>query len=120
MREVQVMIREIDRDELKGMMDAGESFVLVNVLGRHDFEQEHICGSINMPLEEIGAEALKLINKDETVILYCGGPACAASSIAGEKLSKLGYKDIWKFEGGMEAWKEAGYCLEGLGQRVAA
>ncbi|MBI5454823.1 MAG: rhodanese-like domain-containing protein [Deltaproteobacteria bacterium] len=114
------MARDIDRDELKGMMDSGESFVLVNVLGRHDFEKAHICGSINIPLEEIGREALRLINKDETVVLYCGGPACAASSIAGEKLSDLGYKDIWRFEGGLEAWKEAGYCLEGVEHREAA
>ncbi|MBI5643360.1 MAG: rhodanese-like domain-containing protein [Deltaproteobacteria bacterium] len=107
------MIRDVDREELKGMMDSGESFVLIDVLDKNDFDREHICGSINLPMTGIAREAPNLIGKDETVVVYCTGPACTASSIAAEKLESLGYKDIWKFAGGIEEWKQAGYCLEG-------
>ncbi len=114
------MIRNIGTEELKGMMDSGVSFVLVNVLESSSFENEHICGSISMPVQEISQEAPGLLNRDETVIVHCSGPACAASLSAAEKLETLGYKDIRRFEGGIEEWKKAGYCLEGTVYKEAA
>ncbi len=108
------MVRDITREELKEMMDSGESFVLVNVLDPADFENEHICGSINIPATTVARDALEMLNKDETIILYCSGPKCTASSIAAEKLDTLGFSDIWRFEGGMQEWKNSGYCVEGL------
>lgn len=108
------MVRDITRDELKGMMDGGESFVLVNVLDPADFENEHICGSINIPASTIARDALEMLNKDDTIIVYCSGPKCVASSIAAEKLDTLGFSDVWRYEGGLQEWKDSGYCVEGL------
>lgn len=107
------MSRSISRDELKGMMDSGESFVLVNVLDNEDYENEHICGSINIPVEYIEDDAKDLIGKDETVIVHCYSPGCEAGKEAADILENLGYKDVRTFEGGIEEWKNAGYCLEG-------
>lgn len=106
------MVREIDREELKGMMDSGESFVLINVLDSDAFEDEHICGSINIPMNQI-KDADKLISKDETVVVHCTGPACTASATASDILNKIGFQDVRRFKGGIEKWKEARYCLEG-------
>ncbi|HBG45819.1 MAG TPA: rhodanese-like domain-containing protein [Deltaproteobacteria bacterium] len=108
------MVREIETDELKEMMDSGESFVLVNVLDAEDFEDEHICGSINIPASLIAKEALDMLNKDDTIVLHCSGPACSASAVAAEKLDALGFSDIWRYKGGIEKWKQAGFCMEGL------
>lgn len=114
------MVRDITKDELKDMMDSGESFVLVNVLDPSDFENEHICGSINIPASTIARGALDILNKDDTIILYCSGPKCTASAIAAEKLDTLGFSDIWRFGGGVEEWKKSGYCVEGLAYRGKA
>ncbi|HEY4706552.1 MAG TPA: rhodanese-like domain-containing protein [Thermodesulfobacteriota bacterium] len=114
------MVREITKDELKDMMDSGESFVLVNVLDPDSFENEHICGSINIPASTIARDALEVLNKDDTVILHCSGPECTASKIAAEKLDTLGFSDVWRFKGGIEEWKGSGYCVEGLAYRGKA
>jgi len=111
------MVRNITKDELKDMMDSGESFVLVNVLDPADFENEHICGSINIPASTIARDALDILNKDDTIILYCSGAKCTASGIASEKLDALGFSDVWRYEGGVEEWKNSGYCVEGLAYR---
>src|SRR5574337_1945501 len=102
------MIRNISTEELKGMMDSGQSFVLVNVLDSAIYENEHICGSINIPVKEIEKEGPRLLNRDETVVVHCSGPACTASITAGTKLETIGYRDIRVFRGGIEEWKKAG------------
>ncbi|MBI5493008.1 MAG: hypothetical protein HY893_08755 [Deltaproteobacteria bacterium] len=114
------MIRNISTEELKGMMDSGQSFVLVNVLDGSSYEKEHICGSINIPVQEIAIEGPGLLNRGETVILHCSGPGCTASLSAATKLEAIGYRDIRVFEGGIEEWKKAGYCLEGEAYKEAA
>lgn len=107
------MSRKIALEELKGMMDSGGGFTLVNVLDSMEFRNEHICGSINIPVSNIDADAGYLLDKEETVIVHCSGPLCSASKMAGDKLESLGFKDVRLFEGGIEEWKKAGYCLEG-------
>lgn len=114
------MVREIKRDELKEMMDGGESFVLINVLDAQDFENEHICGSINLPSATVVRDAVELLDKNETVIVHCSGPACTASKIAAEKLDSLGFTDVWRYTGGIEDWKAAGYCMEGMAYKGKA
>jgi len=108
------MVREITTSELKEMMDGGESFVLVNVLDASQFEKEHICGSINLPSSTIARDAVEALNRGDTIVLHCSGPACTASQVAAEKLASLGFGDIWRYKGGIEEWKAAGYCMEGL------
>lgn len=114
------MIRNIKTEELKKMIDSGESFVIVNVLDAEDYDLEHICGSINIPVAKVSEEAPKVINKFEKVIVHCSGPSCKASAAAAEKLDKLGYSDVMRYEGGIEEWKAAGYCLEGEAYKEAA
>lgn len=114
------MVRDITREELKEMMDGGESFVLINVLDPEDFENEHICGSINLPVSTIARDAVNLLNKDDTLVVHCSNAACTANAIAADKLDSIGFSDIWRYEGGIEDWKAAGYCLEGLAYKGKA
>ena len=48
-------------------------------------------------------------DKLATVILYCGGGY--RSVLAAENLQKMGYTQVWSMEGGIKAWKEAGYSV---------
>lgn len=114
------MIRNINREGLKEMMDGGESFVLINALKPEEFEKEHICGSINLPVSAIVSEAVKFLNKGDTLVVYCANSACTASSIAANRLDSIGFSDIMRYEGGLEDWKAAGYCVEGLAYKGQA
>ena len=109
------MLKTITTKGLKALMDRKANVTIVNVLGRTAYAKEHICGSINMPFDEVEKLAPGLLKKDESVIVHCSGRACTASETAGGKLEELGYRDVTRYEEGIEAWKEAGYCLEGSG-----
>ena len=93
-------------------MDKNEDFILVDVLSPVSYEEEHIPGSINIPLEDIEKKATKLLKKDKTIVVYCGSFRCTMSSQAAEILTKLGYKDVNDFEGGLQFWKDFGFSIE--------
>jgi rhodanese-related sulfurtransferase len=107
------MAKTISTKEIKMMMDKDEKFVLVNVLDNTAYEEEHICGSINIPVATLEIEAAELLEKNERIIAYCAGPQCLASQDAADKLVSLGHRDVARYRGGMEEWTKAGYCTEG-------
>ncbi len=59
----------IDREEVLRLVSEGAQ--LVEVLGRPEYEQEHLPGAINIPLEELNREAARRLDRDRPVIVYC-------------------------------------------------
>lgn len=105
-------MRKITREELKGMMDSGDKFVLIDARDHEDYDKEHLPGAISVPSDHLGHHVSKDIGKDETVVTYCSSFACEASTVAATKLEKYGYKNVLEFKGGLQNWKEAGYKTE--------
>ncbi len=109
-------MQTITAEQLKDMLDAGEPFKLINVLPEHTFRQEHIPGSINLPVEDenflhrvqerIGAD------KGYPIVVYCASTECDASPKAGQILDEAGFTNIMDFEAGTAGWKDAGYPIE--------
>lgn len=104
-------MKTIKKEELKEKLDNKEA-VLIEVLEEKSYKKEHIAGAINIPLREIGTEAKKRFNKDETLVVYCSDYDCTASPTAAEKLTDLGFKEVYDYEGGKKEWKEAGLAME--------
>ncbi len=94
------------------MIDKNEIFILVDVLSPESYEKEHIPGAINIPLEDIKMKSKELLKKDKKIVVYCGSFQCTMSLQAAEILTKLGYKDVWCFEGGLKYWKDAEFPIE--------
>lgn len=91
--------------------DPRRGFALVNVLKPEAFLSEHIPGSINIPLGN-EHEFQKRFEHSKEIVLYCASPECAASSQVADALGSLGFTNIKKFEGGMEAWMAANNDVE--------
>lgn len=100
----------IDAAELKRRLDRGLRFEFWNVLTDDYFTHELIPGSRRVPLDQVGRAAAPLA-KDAPILVYCSGPSCPQSRLAGEKLATLGFSRVDVFEGGLEQWKTAGHAV---------
>lgn len=59
----------IDREELRRLV--GEGAQLVEVLPAEEYREEHLPGSVNIPLRRIDAEAKERLDPARAVIVYC-------------------------------------------------
>jgi rhodanese-related sulfurtransferase len=91
-----------DPAKLTALIDGkAESYILVDVRGKEEFESGHIPTAINIPVDEIASRP-PTEAKDALIILYCrsGVRSAKAASI----LRDLGYKGVIDF-GGVSRWK---------------
>jgi len=65
----------VTREELKGKMDGGESFTLVETLAEVAYRHEHLPGAINLPPDRVRELAPGLLpDKRAEIIVYCSSP----------------------------------------------
>ena len=106
----------IDRDELKSWIDEKRAFALVDVLTSDAYDKTRLPGSKNACVYEVTFldQVREHVASPETeVVVYCSSPSSRASTDAAERLAQAGYARVHEFEGGREAWAEAGYPFEG-------
>ena len=63
------MPTSIDRHELQKLIEQ-DSAQLVEVLPTAEFEEAHLPGAVNIPLNELNGESTGRLNKDAPVIVY--------------------------------------------------
>ena len=69
------MVATISRDELKGKIDRGDEFVLVETLPAVAYHHEHLPGAINLPPDRVRELAPNLLpDKSAEIIVYCSSP----------------------------------------------
>ncbi len=107
-------------EELREALD--DDIVVLEALPASYFEEGHVPGASNLPLDALEILAPQLIPSKQTpLVTYCSNEQCNNSSVAAERLRQLGYTNVRKFPGGKEAWVEAGLPLEqGAGNVEAA
>ena len=73
--------------------------------------QGEISGTdLFIPYNDLEAKLEKLPSDTAAkLVVYCRSGDMSA--IAGRTLVKLGYTDVWNLDGGMIAWRQAGYAL---------
>lgn len=81
---------------------------LVDVREPSEFGAGHIDGAIPVPLGSLGS-ALDRIPKDRPILAQCGAGERAAS--AASLLERAGFERVVIFDGGIGAWKDAGYAV---------
>lgn len=64
---------EITAEQLKAKIDAGEGLMLLNALSDIEFQDRHIPGSINIPLQEIMITQNLPKDKNHLIVTYCLG-----------------------------------------------
>ncbi|MFH2105496.1 MAG: rhodanese-like domain-containing protein [Parcubacteria group bacterium] len=108
--EDQLNIPEINVDELKWSITAGEELIILDVQSRDDNIKASLPQAISIPLDELNARITEL-PKNKTIIAIDSGESCESCSRAAEILLTSGYTDVKKLDGGVTAWAEAGYPI---------
>lgn len=99
---------EIDVSTMKVYQEKN-SALIVDARPYTKFLQETIPGSISIPDTSLSKLIGRFpIDKNEKIVIFCGGFTCEKSHIIANKLISLDYKDVTVFAGGLPAWKEAG------------
>ena len=104
-------VREIDIEQYKKMLEAGEQHVLVDVREDSEWAAGHASGAEHMGKGVIERDIeAKVPDKNATLVLYCGGGY--RSALAGDALRSMGYGNVISLGGGWRAWQQAGLPTE--------
>ena len=60
----------ITRSEVRRLIDK-ERGQLVDVLPPEEYADEHITGAVNLPLKQLNAHTVGVLDRDRPVITYC-------------------------------------------------
>jgi len=102
-------VREVSVGETGERLENGAT--LIDVREDNEFEAEHAAGAEHIGRGVIERDiSFKHPDKDEELILYCGGGY--RSALAAANLQKMGYTNVWSMAGGWAAWKDAGAPVE--------
>ena len=109
--EAKKRIREIDIEDYKRMIAAGEAGQLVDVREDHEWEAAHAAGAVHLSKGIIERDIEKTFpDKDTKLVLYCGGGY--RSALATDNLQKMGYTNVISLDGGWRAIEASGLPLE--------
>jgi rhodanese-related sulfurtransferase/polyisoprenoid-binding protein YceI len=93
-----------------------EQGVLIDTLVPEHYEARHIPGAVSACVFEVVfldliGEAVR--NKDTPIVVYGAGGDAFDVTVAADKLRRAGYAEVSTYPGGLNAWLDAGYRLEG-------
>jgi rhodanese-related sulfurtransferase len=105
------IINTVDVITLNSWLEA-EEVVILDVREPYEYQEGHIDGAMNLPLSTIlvKIDQIKAI-KGKKLVLQCkvGGRSMRACQL----LQVEGFEhDVWNLEGGIDAWKKAGYKIQ--------
>lgn len=103
-------VRELTVDEVKGKLDRGEKFLLVDVREESEFAKDHLPNAIHLGKGVIERDIEERVpDTAAPLVLYCGGGY--RSALAADNLQKMGYTNVISMDGGIRIWREKGFPL---------
>jgi len=91
--------------------------LILDVRTQGEYDVEHICNATLIPLDELESRLIELYPYNSTeIIVYCQSGFRSAS--ASQILNINGFMKVYNMDGGISAWKTAGYnvCTNENGQ----
>lgn len=106
------IMKTITCDDLIEKLRVGHAtFRLLNALEPSAAMTAQIPHSLNIIKEE---EILLLLKKDEEIVVYCTDHICNKSIVMYYQLEGLGYKNVFRYPGGIREWVSIGQELEDI------
>ncbi len=116
----------VTTEELKAWKDEGKDMIIVDTMPYEaSYKKNHVPGAVQFlfPIPDMNTwdtketdgktqadyEALLGADKDKTIVVYCGFVKCTRSHNGAAWAKKLGYKNVYRYSGGIYAWKGMDY-----------
>lgn len=131
------LVREVQRggydvvttEELKKWKDEGKDMLIIDTMPYEDsYKKAHVPGAKQFlfPIPDMETwnseetagksqedyEAMLGEDKDKLIVVYCGFVKCTRSHNGAAWAKKMGYTNVYRYPGGIFAWKGAGYPEE--------
>jgi rhodanese-related sulfurtransferase len=110
------MSSKMTASDLNTLLSQKPEMVVIDLLSPEYFARRHIPGAQNACVFQISFLddlAVAAQDKQLPIVVYGASIRSQDAAMAIEKLDRAGYKQVSFLEGGLEAWHEAGYDLEG-------
>ncbi len=102
---------ECSVSDVKARLDRGEQLHFIDVREDHEFAKDYARGAVHLGRGILERDIESLISdKDADIVLYCGGGY--RSILAAANLMEIGYTRVGSMEGGIKAWRQAGFPVE--------
>lgn len=96
--------------ELHAQREAGTAPTVIDVRTPEEYSTGHIPGALNIPHDQV-AKRISELDDPNGVALYCMvGPRARKGESA---LLAAGHPAVLHLDGGLAAWKQAGFPIEG-------
>src|SRR5215510_12151470 len=104
-------VKECGIADVRARLDRGERFHFIDVREDGEFAVDRAGGARHIGRGVLERDVETLIpDKAAPIVLYCGGGF--RSALSADNLQKMGYTNVISMDGGMRAWREAGYPVE--------
>ncbi len=99
-------VKTIKPNEVTALIAKGEKLVLLDTRAPEEYKVSHLKDARFLNYESYSTEELLRLPKNEKIIVYCS--VGYRSERVGEKLQKLGFKNVYNIYGGIFEWKNEG------------
>ena len=94
--------KQITQEEAKEMMKKDDGHIIIDVRRQDEYDEGHIPGAVLIPNESITDKQPEELPKlDQIILVYCRSGR--RSKEASQKLSDIGYTNVYEF-GGINTW----------------
>ena len=104
------MSKSMTVQELKSLIGGQDSYALVDVRERGEFNQAQIFGATSLPRRELEFQLSRLVPVNGTLLVLCDDDGRRAA-LAANTVERMGYTNVTTLEGGLDTWSAAGHEL---------
>lgn len=108
-RESKHSVETLDHSELLQKME-NEEVTVIDVRPEQEFDEGHIAGALNIPVERL-EEKLDDLPADQEIVAYCRGPFCVFADQAVDLLKEKGYT-AHRLDEGFPEWNLEKFPIE--------
>jgi rhodanese-related sulfurtransferase len=107
----ELKINTIDVHELHKRREIDPNLCIIDVREDDEWQEQHIPRAVHIPKDLVAAQIEQIVpDHNQPIYLHCKGGV--RSMHAAAALLSIGYTSVYSIDGGITAWRNAGYPIE--------